>query len=54
MRSIVSVCVAAILLLAACQSGIAPDRTGRGGPAQLYYAPDKPLTVCLFILFANT
>lgn len=27
------------LLLAACQSGIAPDRTGRGGPAQLVYAP---------------
>lgn len=39
MRSIVSACAATILLLAACQSGIGPDRTGRGGPAQLVYAP---------------
>ena len=40
MRSIISVvAVAVITALAACQSGIAPDRTGRGGPVQLYYAP---------------
>ena len=39
MRSIGLVCAAAAMLLSACQSGIAPDRTGRGGPAQLFYAP---------------
>ena len=31
--------MALLMVLSACQSGIAPDRTGRGGPAQLFYAP---------------